>query len=336
MILVSTPIWSIDYSFSVKHTDGIIYHCVVYIAFENTKHYEVYITYTDEYNNEYTGDIAIPKQIHYNNNTYLVTSIGAGAFKRCKGLQSVTIHEDVTHIGTDAFYDSPNLTEIIVDRQNQTYFSMDGVLYDISKKTLYYYPCGKDRDITIPDWVTIIGESAFSQCKKITKITIPNYIKTIQHFAFSNCISLSEIIIPESVTGIGFAALDGCSNLHSITCLADTPPTAPFSFANYNIPLFVPEKSIHMYREAETWSLFYNIHPIQLVNNEPIDRYQYKCFSFYNHIIIENLCFTVNVSIYSFSGQLIKKISNINRINIRVPSGIYMVKIDNKTYKVKV
>ena len=54
-------------------------------------------------------------------------------------------------------------------------------------------------EVVIPDSVTSIGDSAFSNS------------------AFSSCKSLTSIIIPESVTSIGNQAFLGCTSLTSIT-----------------------------------------------------------------------------------------------------------------------
>lgn len=339
LLLVSVSAWSFEREFSVKHSDGVTYHCVVHYSYETEKLYKVYITYTDKYNNAYTGDIIIPKQLTYNDNTYLVTSIGIEAFSHCKGLKSVTIHEDIDNIDYNAFNYSSDLINIFVNPENKIYFSQDGVLYNKVESTLVCYPCGKENNTIIPNWVTIIGHEAFSECEKITQITIPNTIKTIERFAFNKCSSLTEITIPESVTGIGFWAFSGCTSLQFIKCLANTPPGAPNSFVTDNkIPLYVPDISISKYQEAESWNEFNNILPLsQITSNESIELKQYKCFGLNNNIIIENLLSKECVSIYSISGNLIKQIyPKQSIVNISIPSGIYIVKIDNRIFKVKV
>lgn len=54
---------------------------------------------------KYSGNIAIPSTIEYNNNTYQVTSIEGGAFYECIALTSVSIPESIKAIGNSSFYD---------------------------------------------------------------------------------------------------------------------------------------------------------------------------------------------------------------------------------------
>lgn len=93
-----------------------------------------------------------------------VTSIGLGVFADCYSLTSVNIPESVTSIGDEAFYGCSSLTAIDVSPDNSSYCSVDGILYNKDKTTLYVCPGGKTGQITIPEGVTSIESSAFYGC----------------------------------------------------------------------------------------------------------------------------------------------------------------------------
>ena len=97
-----------------------------------------------------------------------VTRIGAWAFESCTSLTSVTIPDSVTRIGSYAFRDCASLTGIWVAEGNSHYSSdVSGVLFNKDKTTLVQCP-GAFAAYTIPNSVTIIGDSAFFYCTSLT------------------------------------------------------------------------------------------------------------------------------------------------------------------------
>ena len=146
-----------------------------------------------------------------------VTSIGQYAFSNCTSLTNVTIPDSVTSIGVGTFSECTSLTEIIVDSNNQSYTTEDGILFDKNLETILCYPGGKTGNFTIPDSVTSIGDSAFYDCTGLTGIIIPDSVTSIGGLAFESCTSLTNVIIPDSVTSIGDYAFDWCTSLTTIT-----------------------------------------------------------------------------------------------------------------------
>ena len=75
---------------------------------------------------------------------------------------------------------------------------------------------GPRGDVVIPEGVTAIGYSAFSNRTGLTSVTIPDSVKEIGHFAFSNCTGLTSVTIPDGVKEIGGSAFKGCEGLTSV------------------------------------------------------------------------------------------------------------------------
>ena len=142
--------------------------------------------------------------------------IGCGAFCHCRGLMLVTIPEKVVSIGGAAFAYCSALRQIKVDAGNQTFASIDGVLYTKDQSVLLAFPNAL-TSVEIPKSVTNIGGWAFEGCSGLKSVTIPEGVKSIENNAFNQCGDLVSVTIPSSVTRIGEAAFGNCRGLKSVT-----------------------------------------------------------------------------------------------------------------------
>ena len=193
-----------------------------------------------------------------------------------EGKQDITysIPESVTHINTDAFFNSTGtgrLTQVTIP---------EGV---ISIGTYAFQGCSGLTSVTIPNSVTSIANYAFQQCIGLTSVTIGNGVKTIGRQVFQNlsnltsvtignsvesigirafdgCTSLTSVTIPSSVTSIGDTAFSRCTGLTSVTSLIEVPPTIVAGVFSYmtleSVVLNVPEGSVEAYKAADVWSGF--------------------------------------------------------------------------------
>ena len=215
-----------------------------------------------------------------------VTTIGYGVFYGCSGLTSVTIPNSVTTIGSNAFAYS-GLTSVTIPNSVTTIGSW-AFLYcsglnrvditdivawcnisfaDDYSNPLYYanhlYLNGVEvTNLTIPNSVTSIGNSAFQGCRGLTSITIPNSVTTISDKAFWACDYLACVTIPNSVTTIGNEAFARCSLNEVYSYITDplhiTMGIDVFYPYKSNRTLYVPEGTFEVYKTYGRWSDFFD------------------------------------------------------------------------------
>ncbi len=134
-----------------------------------------------------------------------------------------------------------SIKEIAVDKDNENYCAVDGILYSKDMKKLLFYPNKKEgNSFRVPDGVEEIGIAAISETE-LTEITLPDSLSVINRHAFSfnaslksidmsntsveyvdamtfvNCAALSEVIFSDSTTSIGLGAFLECESLEGVT-----------------------------------------------------------------------------------------------------------------------
>lgn len=135
-----------------------------------------------------------------------ITHIGDCAFYQYSGLiGNLTIPDSVTSIGEHAFYGCSGLTGSLTIPDSVT-----------SIGNCAFYDCsGLTGSLTIPNSVTSIGSCTFWGCSGFSgDLVIPDSISYIDEFVFSHCSGFNgNLIIPNSVTSIGSAGFGSCSGL---------------------------------------------------------------------------------------------------------------------------
>ena len=163
-----------------------------------------------------------------------MTTIGSYAFYNCDGLSSVEIPDSVTTIGDHAFYACSSLSSVeipdsvtIIDHGAFLWCdSLSSVVIGNSVTTIgdfAFRSCDKLSSVEIPDSVTSIGLRAFEFCEGLSSVVIGNGVTTIDKWAFADCDSLSSVEIPESVTTIGDGAFELCGSLSEINVDGNNP-----------------------------------------------------------------------------------------------------------------
>lgn len=195
--------------------------------------YNEEVSYLWKYPASKTGEYVIPSTVE--------NIAGYTPFKGCNGITSITINSDIIcsvynnplngctsvselRFGQDVTYidsyfkEIPSLVSIIVDSANNSFCSIDEILFSKDETILLRYPPLKSGSIyIIPITVTHISDSGFADNINLSNLEINSGVSEIGNYAFQNSDSLSGLYIPASVTRIknyAFAGWDSYSVLN--------------------------------------------------------------------------------------------------------------------------
>ena len=180
-------------------------------------------------------------------------TINMNAYFRCTNLNSFTVPTTTTTITGNPCVGATSLTAFNVAAGSEYFTTYDGCLYATGGATvkptradgdapagltaLVGVPTGwRQSVLRVPEGVTVIANQAAREATSITQVELPSTLVEIRPSAFS------------SITGIT-----------QVTCLATTPPNSGsyFTEAVYeNATLYVPMRSVDLYKNAEGWCNF--------------------------------------------------------------------------------
>ena len=140
--------------------------------------------------------------------------IGDSAFEYCP-IKNLYIPASVTEIGKRITSQCMELSEVIVDEDNEAYASLGNIVYNKSFEEIIFAPIGLTGEITIPGTTKKINEHAFAYCG-ISKVNISNGVEELGTGCFQGCISLENVALPDGLIIIGEGAFSGCSSITSI------------------------------------------------------------------------------------------------------------------------
>lgn len=182
-----------------------------------------------------------------------VTEIADFSLFNADSLTKITIGKNVKTIGTWAMTNNQRLQEFAVDKDNENFTAVDGILFTKDMKTIIYYPNSKgieyskfgdplQRDskkddfkkivYTIPEGVETIRSKAFYKCYYIDNVVIPDSVKTIEEKAFHRCSALATLDLPKNLEFIGKDAFAYCELIESATIPATIKEIEDYAFFN--------------------------------------------------------------------------------------------------------
>lgn len=188
------------------------------------------------------------------------------AFSNTEKLEKLVIPASLNDIGSSnsvPFYICNAMKAFEVHKNNKTFASVDGVLFDKNIETLLKYPKGRCGEYVVPETVKKIDKYSFYEVYGLTKVILPKSLTEIASSAFAHIKKLSTITLPEKLEQIGFGVFMNCTGLSEVHVLATEPPYCS-SMVFYNVDfdqckLFVPHGKLDVYRISTPWSSFKHI-----------------------------------------------------------------------------
>ena len=146
-----------------------------------------------------------------------INNLEFAAFYKCSNLINLNVPKSIESFPVVGWWNEKcweysNIENINVSSENETYSSVDGVLFNKDKTKLILYPAGKRQaNYSIPETVNEISDGAFYTANNLKSIEIPDSVVSISEEAFDYAENLSDIKISDSVSVIGDDAFDNTS-----------------------------------------------------------------------------------------------------------------------------
>ena len=167
--------------------------------------------------NLYINTVILPQDL---------TSIGSQAFYMCENLTTVIMHDKVSTIGAMAFEGCSSLTSIDIPSSvtgigKQAFYGCSSlpIIDNLRYAGSVYLVEAADKTLTsyeIKESTRWIERDAFSGCSNMAYIEIPESITNLKNGTFSYCRSLTSVVM-DSVKYIYDSVFYGCSSLQNVS-----------------------------------------------------------------------------------------------------------------------
>lgn len=146
-----------------------------------------------------------------------------------------------TYIASDDGVDGYSSVKVNIGGENRLAKFIGGELEEINEsdfgditkiKNYAFYNDNKAKKITMPDTITIIGNSSFYNCWQLENIKLSKHLTEIQASGFSYNPKLISISIPASVTKLGNMAFSNCNVLKEVIFEGQAPTIPSNCFMN--------------------------------------------------------------------------------------------------------
>lgn len=292
-------------------------------------------------------------------NSYF-SSLMCSAFHGLKSLKKVVIGANCNRITPQWFHGCSNLKQVVIQDGSNPIEFFQNINYraenDYDSNKFKYVETFADcplediyigRNIIytqIHNGVSYPNKrlSPFENKKTINKVVIGNEVTNLPASNFFKDDNIQSLEIGQLLSYIPDNSFAGNNEISSITIRAEVPPEYSTSFPNsvyINTKLYVPIAALSAYQSAEPWKNFWNISDIEnmdagiplLCNNET------DCRITVGHDGLVYVGTSMeHISIYGIDGKQHYSGDVEPNQYISLDKGIYIVKLNNNSVKIKI
>ncbi len=174
-------------------------------------------SYSSGYNGPLAGATLLTEVIFEEGITAIPAYVCA-SYSYSSYIDTVTIPDGVTSIGSYAFYDCDSLTKVNIPKEVSSVSSYAFASCDSLKTVTFNY---NDEYVSSSSSGTYlykltIGDYVFQGCTSLTSVSLTENLTSIGAYAFDGCTALTTLTLPERVTSLGCYMIRG-TKITSIT-----------------------------------------------------------------------------------------------------------------------
>lgn len=311
-------------------------------------------------------EVIIPPYIISQGTNYKVTEIENYAFQNDDIIEYLYIPNSVIKIGNDAFNGCTKLHHLVIadskeplelgysSNDSREYYNGSSFsYYGVSAISLKRYFNGLFCDTQLKN--LYIGRTI--TYRRLDYDFNPSYVcylvDNLYKSPFADLLSLEKIEIGENTLSLcvnptdnpknnalewPIATFVGCEKITSVQTHAVIPPTdIRFSDSTYNTAILsVPDNTIDSYRSADGWKDFIKIidESYSGINTTKVDIAHLFTVGPDGIVFVGDAL--AMISIYSIEGKLIYESTVHHGHSVSLNSGLYIIKINDKSYKIKI
>ena len=194
-----------------------------------------------------------------------LTGIAKHAFRESRAEQ-LWISKTVTEIEAEAFGGS-RLSSLNADALNPVFLGVDGILYNVEKTELLFFPSVQRTAFTLPEELTGIGDYAFAETAlEILSVPVGSQLRSIGQRAFRDT-GITELRLPAGLESIGDRAFSGCENLIRIEAAESPALIGEYAFAGCNpfLLAYGPDEDCALRTAIRSNGYLYNAYTLTMI-----------------------------------------------------------------------